>query len=271
MPPIFIFSDYKQYLTAILESSPNKGHGIRSKWARAIGCHTTFVSQVLRGQSELSLEHAMQLTSFLNLDAPSERFLLLLVNYARAGSAALRAAYQREIQQMRDTHLTLGNRIRDSKQISEAEQIRFYSSWYYAAAHVAVSIPSLREVSRLGQVLGLPMRRLLEVLDCLRELDLIEILPNGTLRQTTKSLHLDKSSPLISKHHINWRVQAVRAIEQEAAQNFHYSSVVSLAEMDLPQVKAILIDAIEKIRAVVRDSKEEKIYAYTVDLFSAGG
>ena len=268
MTSIYTFSDYKQYLTSYLEEAPHSGHGIRSKWAKVMGCHTTYVSQVLRGNGHLSLEQALQLSQHLGLDEASERFFLLLVNYARAGTEALRTTFQRDLDQMREIHLTLSSRIKDNTKRSDYEHARYYSAWYFAALHVASSVPALRNINRLGQIFELSPRRLLEALECLRELGLIDILPNGVVKQTTKSLHLDKTSALAAKHHINWRLQAIRAVEQEGTGNFHYSSVVSLAEGDLPHVKAVLIDAIEKIRAIVRESKEEKVYAYTADLFS---
>lgn len=47
----------------------------------------------------------------------------------------------------------------------------------------------------------------------------------------------------------------------------HYSSVISLAEGDVPKVREKLVKAIEEVREVVRPSNDETLFCYNLDLF----
>jgi hypothetical protein len=81
------------------------------------------------------------------------------------------------------------------------------------------------------------------------------------------SIHLGTDSPLLAKHHSNWRVKAIQSLDHAHPENLNYSSVVSIAHRDAQEVRNILLQAIEKIRAVVRPSTEEGVYCYCLDLF----
>ena len=50
--------------------------------------------------------------------------------------------------------------------------------------------------------------------------------------------------------------------------DLHYSSAVSVAQKDLPEIKEILLMAIVEIRKIVKNSSpEDRIYSYAIDLF----
>lgn len=83
-------------------------------------------------------------------------------------------------------------------------------------------------------------------------------------------IHLGHDSPMISKHHTNWRIQAVRSFERETPQELHYSGVISISREDLPRVREALVRALEEVRRIVKDSKDEAVYCYALDLFGLG-
>jgi hypothetical protein len=93
----------------------------------------------------------------------------------------------------------------------------------------------------------------------------------GALLPGESRIHLTDDSPMISKHHVNWRMQAIQSMEKDASGELHYSSVVSVSREDTPRVREILLKAIEEVRKVVKDSKDETVCCYTVDLFAVGG
>ena len=77
-------------------------------------------------------------------------------------------------------------------------------------------------------------------------------------RITQAQVHLDPASPLIPRHHANWRLMAIRQLENPRPESFHYSSVVSLGEQEVFEVQRILTEAIERIRQRVRESPAER-------------
>src|SRR5258708_7490388 len=98
---IFDYIDYKQYLADTIRKLPLKGHGFRSRMARAAGCRVAFISQVLNGRLHLSLEQAEAINVLLEHPSDEGDFFLLLIQYGRAGSRALQERLKSQIDRFR--------------------------------------------------------------------------------------------------------------------------------------------------------------------------
>lgn len=264
---IYQYTDYKQYLSAYLDQAPKAGHGVRRAWAEQIGCHTTYVSQVLLKDMQFSAEQGVKLSRALKHTEEECRYFVLLINYARASTNDLREIYHRDVLEMRERHFNLSARLQSDLALAKAQQAKYYSAWYYAAMHVALSLEDAVYPDVIGKKLGLSASQVLETVQCLTDLGIVELREDGTLRVNSHALHLDKSSEHVIKHHTNWRLQAIRSIEHVDPDDFHYSSVVSISREDLPRVKEIMIGAVEKIRSVIRKSGNQVVYSYLLDLF----
>jgi hypothetical protein len=64
------------------------------------------------------------------------------------------------------------------------------------------------------------------------------------------------------------RLQAIESMDQEDVLDLHYSAVVSLSEKDVRAIKEKILEHIKENVSQIRDSKEEKLYCYTVDFFN---
>jgi hypothetical protein len=80
-------------------------------------------------------------------------------------------------------------------------------------------------------------------------------------------IYLEKASLLISKHHSNWRMRAIHSLDQDRASEIHFSSVFTLTEEAAQTIRSIIVQAIEDSINVVKDAKEEKLVAMTLDFF----
>jgi len=60
----FDFTEYKPFLNAWILAQPHKGHGSKAAMARASGCQTAYISQVVLGSAHLSAEQAERLAQF---------------------------------------------------------------------------------------------------------------------------------------------------------------------------------------------------------------
>lgn len=93
----------------------------------------------------------------------------------------------------------------------------------------------------------------------------------GGLQVGATRIHLGNDSSLISKHHTNWRIQAIRSLDREDRtqqnEDLHYSSVVSLSAADVLKIKAMLVETIESFNATVAPSKEELVQCLALDFF----
>ncbi|MCM2279538.1 MAG: TIGR02147 family protein [Oligoflexia bacterium] len=263
---VFDFKDYKEYLSFKLEERAALEKGQRIRLAAKLNCKPSFISQVLSGPLDLSPEHAQSANEFLGHSNAEAKFFLALVLHARAGTPSLRKHYQEEIQVLRGEHLLVINRVEFKRTLNEMEQARYYSAWHYAAIHVLVSINRLRTAEKIAVALSLPLRTVNETVEFLVEIGLLNQ-RDGELSQGETSLFLGADSPYIARHHLNWRLQAIRSLDRIQDIDLHYSGVVTLSREDVDRIREILVKAIQKVRQTVTQSKDETLYSYTLDFF----
>jgi len=264
---IFEYSDYKKYLREALKARMEGKRGERSRLALFIGCHTAYVSQVLNGGAHFSLEQGERINRFFAHSKEQSLFFLFLIQSARAGTAALRAIFDEQIYSLKEKQFVLKDRLEFKKTLTREDQATFYSSWHYGAIHVLVSVPGCHTQRGLSDYLGIPIQRVTEVLQFLQGIGLVARDERGHFKVGTTHIHLEHNSPMISKHHTNWRLQAMQSLDQVSTRDLHYSSVITASRADADQIREILVGAIERIRAVVKDSRDEDGFCYTIDFF----
>lgn len=263
---IFEYRSYKQYLCYIV-GNRNQRTGLRSRFARVLKCQPTYISQILYGNSDLSLEQSYILSEYLGHTESEKQYFLLLVQKARAGTESLRNFFNDQIQDKLNNRLNLVQRLGNNDVISEEHQSIYYSSWQYAAVHIALTIPSLRSINSLSEAFRISKKRIGSILEflCLTGLATEK---NSVFSITKKRVRLGNSSPNIIRHHSNWRQQAIESLEREDLYDLHYSGVISLSEKDVRVLKDRLLSIIEELLKVVESSEEEKLYGLNCDLFN---
>lgn len=265
-PDLFHFQTYKAYLKKALPTSGPE-RGIRSRLSQAIGCQTTFISQVLNGSIDFSLEHSLGISRFLKHSQAEEEYFMLLVQLNRAGSTALKEHYQRQINDTLEKREKISERLQASETIAEQDQLIYYSHWRYAAIHILVSIPKYQHSTKLiAETLGLTMEETRKSLDFLLKTGLV-IQKDGKYLIGRTQIHISKDSPIFSKHHANWRLKSILRAEEAHPEDLHYSAVISLSSEDLKKVKSMILELLEKSDTLIADSKEEQLACMALDLF----
>jgi hypothetical protein len=75
---------------------------------------------------------------------------------------------------------------------------------------------------------------------------------------------------MISKHHTNWRLRAVRSLERDAERkdvNLHYSGAVALSRSNAEKIRKLLLSTIEAAEPIIAESGEESGYGLCLDFF----
>lgn len=263
---VFDFKDYRAYLNH-KSGGAERRTGMKAQIAKALRCQPTYVSQIFAGKANLSLEQADALNDFLQHSRDEAHFFLLLVQKERAGSKSLEGYFEQQLQEIRDRRLILTQRLGAKERLSELDQATYYSSWIFAAVHIAVTIPSLQTREAIAQHFSLPVAKITDVLDSLVAMGLVEKAGAGFV-SAKKQIRLGNDSKNILRHHTNWRLQAAEALDREQLTDLHYSGIVSLAKDDVVKIKELLFDAIQRSQTIIRDSKEEELYAIAVDWFT---
>lgn len=263
---IFDFLDYKAYLKALIRSRPGGGRGFRSELAQAAGVQRTFITQVLGGSSHLSLEQAVRVSRFLGHSDEELDFLLLLIEYGRAGSELLREQLRRQIKARINERLVLRRRLQSQKALPLEAQLRYYSAWFYSAIRVALGVPELRTPEALSRRLSIPEATVREVLEFLLGCGMIQ--KNGAhYAGAPFHLHLGTDSALLTRLHSNWRIRALSSLQQEGPRDLHYSYAMSLSREDALELKAMLVKYLEELQRKVIASRDETVFALCLDFF----
>lgn len=263
---IFDFREYKPFLISWIRSRPHKGHGSKAAMARAVGCQTAYISQVILGPAHLSAEQAEKLAQFFKFTEDETEYFLLLVQKDRAGTETLRIHCLRKIGKIQDHRAQLKSRIDPEVQLKSAAQVTYFSSWIYSAVHVLTTIPTFQTRERISSRLQLPLPVIDEVLKFLVASQLVKK-DGGTLKPGMARLHLPHDSPLVGRHHINWRLQAIRDLEIRNDESLHYSSCVSISKKDAADIREQLLKMIERAKAQIKASPEEELYSLCLDFF----
>lgn len=263
---IFNFVSYKKYMKELLDTTGEK-RGARTRLAKFLNCQTGYISQVISGATHFSLEHSVKINDFLEHDRDESHFFMLLVHYERAGSSELQKYYKHQIKEIIESRSQVKSRINEDGVLSEEDHMEYYSQWYYSAIHVLVSIKDFQTKDKIKERLKIDGQSLNRVLMFLENKGLIKS-KGGIYNIGPSRIHLSKNSPIISKHHGNWRVEALKSLEKDTVEsNLHYSSVMTLSQEDALKIKNILLSTIENVEPILMASAEKEIYSMCLDFF----
>lgn len=260
---IWEFQKYRAYLMSRLGGDGART-GLRKKLAEHIPVHTTFVTQVMKGRAELSLEQAESVNDFFEHSEAEGEYFLLLVMHERAGTKTLKKRFAQKIEVMRNERLNVQSRIGAKEAISEKDREKFYSSYIYGAVHVLTSLPQFQQVESLAAGLRLSKARVQEIVDFCIRIGVLK-LEKGQLTPGSTHIHLGNQSELVLKHHQNWRQQAIQSLQFLDKEDLHYSACVSLTESDAFRVKEGLLAHLKDQVQLISNSREEVAYVLNLD------
>lgn len=264
---VFDFQDYKRYLVAYIKGQPKGGRGMRSQLASSIGCQVAYVSQILNGHLHLSVEQAVKVNKFLAHSKDEGNFFLLLVQLARAGDVATREHFREQLEAELAKRLLLTRRLGMAEGLRPEDQVKYYSAWFYSAVHILVTIPAFQTKLAIAGKLGLSPEAVAEILDFLVRTALVEQRGDHFVPGPSQ-IHLDQHSSLTARSHANWRIRVLGALDVPKKEDVHYTGVFSLSAADAFRIKALILQQIEEVIAVVKPSKEEQLGIFCVDFFT---
>lgn len=263
---IFEFGNYKSYVRSWIKAQPRGGRGLRSQIASKLRCHTAYITQILNHDSHLSMEQAEEFNSLSGHCREQADYFLLLVQFGRAASTLLKSRISVQIEEFRNLHLLLRHRITIDPILSQGDQQIYYSSWLYAAVHILVTISDYKTRSQISKRLNIPEPRSQAVLEFLVSKGLL-IVDAGNYSIGKAHIFLGSDSPSIVQHHTNWRIKAIESLDRVESRDLHLSTVLSLSKSDVRRAKEILIQSIQEVRKLARESTEEELHCFSLDFF----
>lgn len=267
MVNLFSFTNYKTFVQKWIATQPKGGRGIYSKLAESLDLSSVMVSQIFNGDREISLEHAIRLAEFLGLTHQETQYLLLLVNYQRAGNKPLREFYYNEIKLVQDKRQeSLKHVHQEDIKLSEVDQAVFYSNWIYSAVRLQVSIEGFQTENALVEKFRMSRAEIQKVLDFLVRKNLVVLTKSG-YQMGPQRTFLDAASPFFYSRQISWRMKAIEKIENRKPSQISYTCPMSVSDAIYEKLKKSLTETIAEMNRTITTEKPEKLACLNIDLF----
>ena len=212
----------------------------------------------------MSFEHAALVCDHFGLTQLETRYFLLLVQRDRAGNERLKEILDNQLAEIKTDSQTLQKVIPSGKKLTFEQKATFYSHWVYSAIRVLSSVPDFQTPEALATRLSLNSRDLGERLGFLLEAGLC-IQDRGKIKPGPKYTHLENRSPLIARHHGNWRLKAMERHPLMTDGELSYTSPMSLSESDAQRVRALLVALVKEVNKIRDPSPCEATYYLNVD------
>lgn len=263
---IFETEDFREFTLNRFKAMPKGGHGQLKKLAEYLGVHTTFVSQVFKGEKAISAEQGIGVAEFLGLSDLETQYFIKLIQLDRAGTAKLKKMIASEAQAIKEQARKIVNRVVIQKVLENDQAAVFYSAWYYSAIRLLIGIEGYQDLDSIANRLGLPRKTVQKAIEFLLSTGLV-VRKDGALALGPSHTHLDKDSPFVRLHHLNWRNRALQNLDKPDDQKLHYSLPLTMGTKDLERVHGRILKTIEEVRKIVDPSPSEELMCLNIDWF----
>ena len=259
-------TDYRDFVRSYFKRRARNGHGEIAKAAEAIRVQPAFISQVLSGKKEFSMEQSYAIAEYLNLTPEERTYFLLIVQRDRAGTKDYKKHLDLEINKFREAYLKISNRIDVHRNLSDEDKAIFYSSWLYMAVWLSTSIKGTNgsTVEDICKKLRLGRKRALLILDFLVAKDLC-IYENGFYRMGSQHVHIPNDSPFVVRHHMNWRTKALQRHDQVSEEEIAFSCPVSISKKDFLRLRERVLACIQESIEIAKLSEAEDLAFLNID------
>ncbi len=263
---VYEYVDYKKFVLSWLKTQPQGGRGFFTLLANKLGTSNAAISQIFKADRHLSLEQALDLSELLNLAESDSLYFLWLVEYARAGSVKLQKKLLGKIKSEQKAQQQLINRVPKDLTLTDELKSIYYSSWLYTGLRNLVATDKIENLEELALRLKVSPEKTQKALQFLIE-NLLIVREKGRLKVGPQKTHLESSSPWVIKHHLNWRLKAMEAMQSDEPQNLFYTGPMSLSKDVAEQIRQQLPEFIKQIIDQVGPSDSEVVRCLNIDWF----
>jgi uncharacterized protein (TIGR02147 family) len=270
MASIFDSQTYREFILSILDEEPYQKGG-RTRLAEHLGVYMSFISTVLSGKQDFSLEHGIKIANFFKLDAEEREWLLLLISLERAGSTELKAYFQEQLDQKTRERRKIKAQIKEQKnlELTESDLSLYYGAWHTIAVHMCIHNPKTRDSNAIASSLSIAREQVQRSLKTLERLGFAKQ-SKGLWVPIPQRFHVSKHSPALRSHLTNWRNMAIHSLDDEREHDLHYSAVISADQATIEKIRLLLLEVVKKSEPIIEGAKDEQVLALNLDFFRLG-
>ncbi len=263
---LFDFTDYRKFLKKWIKSAKEAGRSNVNRLAEAIGIHPTYLSQVIAGSKNLSLEQAAAASVEVELTEIEQEYFFALIQIDRAGTEQLKTYWKKQISRIKFEHTKLNSRVGEHHELSDTERAIYYSSWLYAATFIATSVDGQQTLDQIASRLKIPREKTSEILTFLVQTGICDS-KDGFYKMGKQSIYVPNDSPFVVKHHSNWRMKAIQKMDSREDAELFFSSPMSISKADIPVIREALAQMIQQVQKKAHESGAEDLLCLNIDFF----
>lgn len=266
MVAVFDFTDFRKYLIAWIDEHGERGYGLKGRLAEAMRVSSSLVSQILKGEKALTPDQASDLCDFIGLNDIESEYLHLLVDLDRAGNPKFREKLKRKILHLQEQSKKIGKRVPRHKELTDEQKAIYYSSWLYTGIRNLTAVSGFQSPASIAEHLKLEPAVVHRVIHFLIENGLCKEVPGG-VTYGPASLHVDKDSPFVNKHHQNWRFQSIQKMERRLDEDLFFTGPMSLSVAASDEIRSLLPNFIQSVMKIAGPSDSETTACLNIDWF----
>ncbi|CAN5493593.1 hypothetical protein BH10BDE1_BH10BDE1_23400 [soil metagenome] len=263
---VYEYSDYRAFLRNWVKAKASDGRGQWSRMAKALRVTSTMVSQVMREERNLSPELANDLCDYIGFSEEETRHFLLLVDFARAGSASLKKRLRAQVLESQAQAATLAKRLKASDAMTDKAKARFYSDWIYSGVRNASAISDAQSIDELAVRFNVERKTMTEIVKFLVENELCSS-QSGLISVGPQKTHVAADSPFVLSHHRNWRLKAVDAMRSRRETDLFYTGPMSLSVELASEVRKRIPTFLDGLYKELGPSRSEVVRCLNIDWF----
>ena len=265
---IFDFSDYRLFLRRWLERAKSERSFNLTRLAEVAQVHPTFLSQVLSGAKELSLEQAAFIGRHLGLTKLELEYFFVLLQLDRAGTQLLKEHWLAKKKEIESEKNKLNLRFQKHHELNVEQRALFYSSWIYSAIWSATAIEDGQTMIQIAERFNLSRERAAEILAFLTQTGLCNEF-KGLFTIGDIHVHVSNESPFVVKHHTNWRMKGIQRMDSRGPSELFFTAPMSIAKKDFEAIREKLNLAVKDIVDTAKESPAEEVVCLNIDFFYA--
>lgn len=263
---IYGFIDYKKFVLSLLKEGPKKGRGGLKKMAEHLRVNSVVMSQIFNGDRDLNLEQTYELCEYFGFTELEKKYFVLMVELARAGSHKLQNFFKAQLEEIKSQSQEIKSRVKVDKTLDENSKATFYSNWFYTGISLLTAIDGFQDTETIANHLNLPRATVKKVFDFLIE-NGINVMEKDEIKPGPRITHLEANSPLVSRHHTNWRLKGFEHMMDVKPDDLFYTGPMVLSESLQKEVRKNLVSLIEKNLKTIEGCPDEVLCCLNIDWF----
>lgn len=267
---IFTSNDYREILSQLIKERREIDPDINfQNLAMFMRVPKSYLSRVIHGGADLSPDQIFLASNYLSFTVKERDYLLLLVDFSRAGLKQRKDHLLSKIRAIQSEALDTKENLKSVK-LAEVDTnlYDYYLDPKIQLVHVCLTVPRYRKnLTKLSQDLQISNQQLLKILTKLEQIKLITRM-GDEVKVLVENIHLPKSSPVYRM----WRnslkllsMQHIDSLDDEEAYSF--SVVFSSNDDSKRLIHRKFIDFLKEVEEIATSGKQENVYNMTFELF----